>query len=163
MDGYAMRLGILNNRHMIKIPYHMYKGQNVTPDLNVNLPLLADGTKNCLFESMFSLAIENNSEENYFTEKLIDCLATNTVPIYYGCSNIHEYFDIDGFIIVKDHNEALEIINELTPDDYWNRLSAIRNNFLASQKYWEGDGLRIRNIIQICRTKQIHGQPINPS
>eukprot|EP00960_Hanusia_phi_P028820 747607-Hanusia_phi.AAC.5 len=33
---------------------------------------------------MFSFAIENSRYDTYFTEKLIDCFITGTVPIYWG-------------------------------------------------------------------------------
>tara|TARA_Y100000592_G_C5474605_1_gene321516 strand:- start:208 stop:387 length:180 start_codon:yes stop_codon:yes gene_type:complete len=31
---------------------------------------------------LFSLAIENSKIDNYFSEKLLDCFATSTIPIY---------------------------------------------------------------------------------
>ena len=40
----------------------------------------------------FSIAVENTPEKGYFTEKLTDCILTNTTPIYIGCPNIQEYF-----------------------------------------------------------------------
>ncbi|MFV0445254.1 MAG: hypothetical protein ACK5Q5_16880, partial [Planctomycetaceae bacterium] len=33
----------------------------------------------------FSIAMENASSNLYFTEKLVDCLLLETIPIYYGC------------------------------------------------------------------------------
>jgi hypothetical protein len=46
-------------------------------------------SKNPYYETaMYSVAIENVSEDNWFTEKLIDCFATDTVPIYWGCPNL---------------------------------------------------------------------------
>lgn len=40
----------------------------------------------------YSLGFENGRVENYFTEKLTDCLLSWTVPIYWGCPNIFDYF-----------------------------------------------------------------------
>ena len=40
----------------------------------------------------YSIIIENSSEVNYFTEKLIDACLLETVPIYWGAPNISEYF-----------------------------------------------------------------------
>jgi hypothetical protein len=58
----------------------------------------------------FNVCIENLQHPNWFTEKLIDCLRTGTVPIYWGCPNISDYFNTEGFIIVNNLND---IINEL--------------------------------------------------
>ena len=34
---------------------------------------------------MFHIAIENVSQRSYFSEKLLDCFLTRTVPVYWGC------------------------------------------------------------------------------
>ena len=41
---------------------------------------------------MFTIAIENTSHEHYFTEKVINPFINNTIPIYWGCKKIEEYF-----------------------------------------------------------------------
>ena len=40
----------------------------------------------------YSIAIENNCINNYFSEKFTDCILAWTIPIYYGCPNIGKYF-----------------------------------------------------------------------
>lgn len=45
-----------------------------------------------LYGYRYSLAFENSSHENYFTEKLIDCFLCWSKPIYWGCPNILKYF-----------------------------------------------------------------------
>eukprot|EP00620_Florenciella_sp_RCC1587_P021099 CAMPEP_0182561832 /NCGR_PEP_ID=MMETSP1324-20130603/4262_1 /TAXON_ID=236786 /ORGANISM="Florenciella sp., Strain RCC1587" /LENGTH=60 /DNA_ID=CAMNT_0024774579 /DNA_START=220 /DNA_END=399 /DNA_ORIENTATION=+ len=51
---------------------------------------------------MFHIAIENVKSNGYFTEKLLDCFLTRTVPLYWGCPNIGEYFEVEGMIIIDD-------------------------------------------------------------
>lgn len=48
--------------------------------------------KDALKDYKFSIAIENCVEENYITEKLFDCILTDTTPIYYGCPNVDKHF-----------------------------------------------------------------------
>ena len=36
---------------------------------------------------MFSVCIENDVYDTYFTEKILDCFATGTIPIYKGTKN----------------------------------------------------------------------------
>ncbi|HKI49344.1 MAG TPA: glycosyltransferase family 10, partial [Desulfobacteria bacterium] len=40
----------------------------------------------------YSLAIENSSGPDYWTEKIADCFLSWSVPIYYGCTNLEDYF-----------------------------------------------------------------------
>jgi hypothetical protein len=55
-----------------------------------------------LMDYKFSLAIENSRYKDYFTEKIVDCFLTDTVPIYYGCPNITDYFPIESMIFIND-------------------------------------------------------------
>ena len=73
--------------------------------------LLPEDDKKHLFKSQFSIAIESTSVENYFSEKLIDCLITKTIPIYWGCPNIEEFFDTRGMIIVNSVDDLIKKVN----------------------------------------------------
>ena len=66
--------------------------------------MLPEDDKKYLFNSQFHIAIESTSTINYFTEKLIDALITKTVPIYWGCPNIGDFFDTRGIISIHDTN-----------------------------------------------------------
>lgn len=86
-------------------------------------------------DSMFHVAIENIKERNYFSEKVIDCFMTKTVPIYWGCPNISDVFDKNGMIIFNDLNELNTILTNLTENDYLDRLSYIEKNYNLAKKY----------------------------
>jgi len=64
--------------------------------------MLPEDDKKYLFNSQFHIAIESTSTINYFSEKLIDALITKTVPIYWGCPNIGDFFDTRGIISIND-------------------------------------------------------------
>lgn len=144
LPGYEMRKDFADMVDRIKTPTLFFRGkrQNETFDA----PLLIDDKKDCLFESMFHVAIENLAETNYFTEKIIDCFATKTVPVYIGCPNIGDFFDPSGIIIVQSAEEAIDKINGLTTQDYWSRDDAMWSNFEKSKRYWNWLG-DIRKII----------------
>jgi hypothetical protein len=92
--------------------------------------------KKVLFDGFqFSMVIENSRQVNYFTEKLLDCLIMRTVPIYWGCPNIGEFFDTSGWIFFDDMNDLLEKIKRLTPDYYNRYLETIEKNHLEAMKY----------------------------
>lgn len=79
---------------------------------------------------MFSISMENDNYDDIFTEKLSDCFATGTIPIFWGTRNIVNYFDKNGIIFLEDL-EDLSILNE----DYYNsRIESINNNFEIIKK-----------------------------
>ena len=41
---------------------------------------------------LFTIAIENTSHDHYFTEKIVNPFINNTVPLYWGCKRVEEYF-----------------------------------------------------------------------
>ena len=80
----------------------------------------------------FSFAIENTKEDYYFTEKLIDCFMTGTVPIYWGCPSIGEFFNDKGMIIMNN----LDIdINNLNEETYNSMLPYINENFKKAKEF----------------------------
>ena len=74
-----------------------------------------------LCDYMFSVAIENGQYETYFTEKLLDCFATGTIPVYLGAPDIGKYFNKDGII---DLSEKFDVSDEI----YYNKMNAIKEN-----------------------------------
>jgi hypothetical protein len=92
--------------------------------------------RNDFFESSkFHIAVENSKQRNYFTEKIIDCFASKTVPIYYGCPNISDWFSMDGIITFNDIEELEMIIKRLDSDCYDNRREAIEHNYEVAKKF----------------------------
>ena len=89
-----------------------------------------------LKEYRYSIVVENSEERGYFTEKLIDCFLTGTVPIYLGCPNIEDYFCKDGIIVIRDVREIKEILTTLSASDYSSRSKYIKENYnTALNKY----------------------------
>ena len=78
----------------------------------------------------YHLAIENYIGSHHWTEKLADPYLSGTVPIYYGCPNIDEYFPKDSYITIDINNReaAYDTIKSCItdPQDYANRLDALK-------------------------------------
>jgi hypothetical protein len=96
--------------------------------------------KNELFYGQFHLCIENVTRNNWFTEKIIDCFQTKTIPIYIGCPNIGDFFDIRGIIHVKNIEEFIKQSNLLTPETYQTKLEYVEKNYELSHKYADYQG-----------------------
>ena len=73
----------------------------------------------------YSVVIENVRERNYFTEKLIDAILCQTVPIYWGCPNIADFLDTSGMIICQSAQDIQAAVQAASPEDYAARLPAL--------------------------------------
>ena len=80
-----------------------------------------DGMK----DYMFSISVENAVYDTYFTEKLTDCFATGTIPVFYGCKGVTEYFNEDGIIFLDESFD----VSILTEELYYTKIDAIQDNF----------------------------------
>jgi len=77
----------------------------------------------------YSLAIENSSSPDYWTEKIADCFLSWSVPIYYGCTNLEDYFPSGSFIKIDINSpiEAFESVKTIIKRDNWEkRLPALK-------------------------------------
>jgi len=86
-----------------------------------------------LKDYMFSIAIENMVYPTYFTEKILDCFATGTIPIYWGCRDIGEHFNKDGIIFLDEFMDNDP--NNISPELYYSKIGAIKENFELCKKY----------------------------
>lgn len=74
----------------------------------------------------FSVVIENVQEPNYFTEKIIDAILCESVPIYWGCPNIERFIDTDGMIICNSADDLRAAIAAASVAEYDRRLPALK-------------------------------------
>jgi len=83
----------------------------------------------------YHFCIENTKRDYWFTEKLIDCFVTGTIPIYWGCPSIDDFFNIDGMICFDELKRLPELLPLCTTAFYESKLDAIKENFKLAQKY----------------------------
>lgn len=93
----------------------------------------------------FQVVIENDKYETYFTEKLTDCFATGTIPVYWGAPDIDKYFNRDGIIIIDDSLD----LSLLTEEYYFSKMDAIKDNFERVQKMQSSDDVLFDLIQQL--------------
>lgn len=96
--------------------------------------MLADD-KTPVFSSYFHVAIENCRMPDYFTEKIMDCFVTDTIPIYWGCTNIEEYFNPKGMIVCKSLSALIRACNRVTPELYQEMHEAMLDNRRRAQAF----------------------------
>jgi len=65
----------------------------------------------------------------------LDCLITKTIPIYWGCPNISEFFDTTGWIFFDGVSDLREKVRALTPDYYSKYTDVIEKNYNTALEY----------------------------
>lgn len=85
----------------------------------------------------YSIVIENNIQPYYFTEKILNCFASRTIPIYIGASKIGDFFNLDGIVVVEDYSvKGVEEAIKCCSDEYYQRKKeAIEDNYQRVQGY----------------------------
>jgi hypothetical protein len=127
-------------------PGHIYRHILVQTIIQNNLPIDIYGNGSIEYEHervkglfndeepykdyMYTICIENFICNHYFSEKVINPLMYNCVPIYSGCRNIEKY--VENVIILTDNNNLNDdmkiIINILNnPISYHKRTYTERN------------------------------------
>lgn len=146
-EGHVLRHKLWYKQNRINIPKKFFMSRDSRGIQSFdNNPVLGE-SKDPLFDSQFHIVIENVKRKYWFTEKLIDCIKAKSVPVYWGCPNIDEYFNTDGFIIVNSLDEIVEACNNLTEEDYIKRLSVIEENYQKGKKFEDLYG-RIKNKLK---------------
>lgn len=87
-----------------------------------------------LMDYQYHVCFENDKNQGYFTEKIIDCFATGTIPIYWGANNISSIFNTNGVIEVDSVDEATYVLNNLHLFNI--DRNAVTENFEISREYW---------------------------
>ena len=139
LEGHYFRLKVLEE---IKQKFEMDlfgKRHNFIPD-----------KWDALYPYQFSLAMENSSQPDYWTEKIMDCYLACTMPVYYGCSNIDKYFPKDSFIQLDVNNltYSLDSVKEKLTTEFFqsNYDHILEARELCLYKYSTAAGLS--NIIE---------------
>lgn len=75
----------------------------------------------------YHIVIENSRAKYYWTEKLSDSFICESYPIYYGCTNIDEYFPEGSYstIDINDFEGSVKVIDELLANDAYEKAKPL--------------------------------------
>jgi len=96
--------------------YGKYKDTNTRCGGDYQNPGLIKNFSNC----KFVIAMENSIGDGYVTEKIVNAFYSGAIPIYWGSSNINDFFNKDAFINVSNFenlDKCVEYINNLSDID----------------------------------------------
>lgn len=125
------------NGYIPPIPMTMHMSPPYLPDkLSMLVPF------------QYAISFQNSQQHNYFTEILLDCFATKTIPIFWGCANIGQFFNLDGILRFNDETELRRVLNSLTPDFYHRPKvqAAIEENYQKALTYTDRIGCLVKAI-----------------
>jgi hypothetical protein len=147
--GHTYRYELFDRQHEIKIPIQFWDklGERGVDSFEKWRQYKIDSFR----PYQYSVCIENSSHENYFTEKITDCILNKTIPIYYGCSNIDDFYNPKGIIQVKNTDEMIKVINNLEPEYYNSILDIIEENYQKAFEYKDYVGNIKKQILNIFK------------
>lgn len=105
---YGERVNLIKNIHN-KVLYMDFYGWGDSFNLKPFVLKKSETIK----DYKFCLTIENSHENYYISEKFYDCILTNTVPIYFGCKNIKEYWPENGYFLLENITDYEYVIEKL--------------------------------------------------
>lgn len=112
------------------------------PELGVDAFGTFDGgalipIQDSLLEYRYSVAVENFISPWLFTERLINCFVTCTVPIYAGATDVGKFFNTDGIIQIapEELRDLGRVAAQCSESDYAARREAVLDNFQRAQEY----------------------------
>ena len=86
----------------------------------------------------FSVTIENSVQPGYWTEKIVDCFATKTIPIFWGDRSVCDHFDSEGILFFNNEQELIQIIKSVRESGnaiYESKLTAVNRNLSKAEEY----------------------------
>jgi len=162
-EGHRLRVDIfkklqedLNGRYRPPVPVTMHMSPPYLPD-----------KRSMLVPFQYAVSIQNSQQHNYFSEILLDCFATKTIPIFGGCLNIGQFFNSDGILSLGEIYQGRDIVveikkilNSLTPDFYYSPKvqAAIEENYQKALLYQDRIGLLVKAITDswIPKIQKVH-------
>ncbi|NJW53664.1 glycosyltransferase family 10 domain-containing protein [Salinimicrobium oceani] len=81
-----------------------------------------------LSNSKYGIAYENFNNQYYWTEKISDCFLSYTLPLYFGCTEISNYFPENSYIQIDPKDKHIDLFfKELLESNKWEKsIEAIR-------------------------------------
>jgi len=144
--------------HKKQLPGHKLRfaiAEKLIPKINYSekIDLFGSGTGvyledkgDACIDYMFQIAIENSKVKNYYGDKILDCFVTGSIPIYWGCPNISDFFDERGIIIFETAAELRDILLSIDEEKYLSMLEYAKINFEKALKYQQIDDYLFQTV-----------------
>ncbi len=108
----------------------------------------------------FNIAFENCISDGYTTEKIVDAMVSNTIPIYWGNPYISEEFNTKSFFNYSDYQTEDDLIEDIIahdkdPDKYYQKMTEFWFHNNTPNDYWNDDRLPLflKNVVENISNK----------
>ena len=98
----------------------------------------------------YSFVFENIISDYTFTEKLTNCFAMQTIPVYIGAAKINQFFNTDGIIQISlnDLTNLEKIVKECTAENYKERQQAVLDNYQRVKQFFNVEDWMYETYLQ---------------
>lgn len=108
-SGHNLRMDFLDK--IKELPFVYLYGRGINP---------IDDKWDVLSTSKYAIAYENFQSDYYWTEKIIDCYLSYTMPIYFGCNAIENYFPKNSYIQIDPKDRHIDLfLKEIVVSAKW--------------------------------------------
>lgn len=148
--GHSLRHELLARENELNIPTKFYDvyGDRYGDKVHIE-------KEEIFSNAQYGVAIENTSHRNYFSEKILDLILLKTIPLYWGCTNISDFFNKEGIIEFGNVDDFIYTTNKLDKDFYNSKKEAIEENYQLALKYVDYEKNIVNKITKIFKYNNI--------
>jgi len=95
----------------------------------------------------YHVSVPSCANNRFFSSTITDAFACGTVPIWWGCDKIGEFFNDRGLIVVRSMEELDDALNVMSEADYLSRMDAIVENHARVERYRATENVLWENIL----------------
>lgn len=107
--GHSARMDFLDK--IKDLPFIDLYGRGMNP---------IDDKWDVLHTSKYAIAYENFQNDYYWSEKIADCFLSYTMPLYFGCNSIENYFPSDSYIQIDPKDKHIDLfLKEIVVSTKW--------------------------------------------
>lgn len=107
--GHNVRMDFLEN--IQHLPFLELYGRGINP---------IQDKWDVLSKSKYAIAYENFQSDYYWTEKIADCFLSYTMPLYFGCNKIDDFFPRNSFIQIDPNDKHIDLfLTEVVNSNKW--------------------------------------------
>lgn len=136
MELYSLRRDVIRYYEKNQSPDFHFYGRGWPKDQYKTYKGSPKDKLNTLKNYRFCYCFENISDQSgYITEKIFDCFACGTIPIYYGATNIEKYIPSCCFIDMRKFKSVHDVhnyINKMNPKQF-RKMQKNIDRFLRSK------------------------------
>jgi hypothetical protein len=145
--GHTLRHEYHNRVNELKLPHKSWE----TAGIREKIETCAVAKCELFGDAQYGVVIENTSHRGYFTEKIMEMFLFKTIPVYWGCSNIGDFFNKEGIITFDNVDDLIYKLNNLDENYYDSIKEIIEENYNKAMNYLHIETNIINKITEIFK------------